>query len=131
VISLSKTLYELIKTTTWYEVEDMLKEFYPDEDHVFFKLEYWKISNITPKETDYQIELDLQLFSEPNEEVSSEDFYYEVDEDQPYNLITDEMWSIYLNFSLSEKSLAEIPAEEILAHILFEILAGDIEQLMV
>lgn len=131
MISLSKTLYELIKTTTWYEVEDMLKEFYPDEDHVFFKLEYWKISNITPKETDYQIELDLQLFSEPNEEVSSEDFYYEVDEDQPYNLITDEMWSIYLNFSLSEKSLAEIPAEEILAHILFEILAGDIEQLMV
>jgi len=131
VISLSKTLYELIKSTTWYEVENMLKEYYPDEDHVFFKLQYWKISNITPKETDYKIELDLRLFSEPNEEVSSEDFYYEVDEDQPYNLITDEMWSIYLNFLLSEKSLAEIPAEELLAHILFEILAGDIEQLMI
>lgn len=123
VFLLKTTLYDLIKQTPWNEVENSMREFYPDEDTTFFKELYWKLFNITPLPNETGAEFQLQLFDD-EEELSEEEAYYEV---EFHNEITDEMWSIYLGFYIGEESLQEISPEEIITHMLFEFLYGDIE----
>ena len=123
---LKTTLHNLITKTPWTQIEELMIEFYPDEDTQFFKELFWKLFNITPIPNETGAEFQMQLFDE-DEELSEEEAYYEP---EYFNEITNEMWSVYLGFYISEETLEEIAPEEIITHMLFEFMYGDIENII-
>lgn len=127
VVPMQKTLHDLITSTTWLDVEALLNEYYPDENVAFFKQLYWKLYNITPTENTQNAELHLDTFTEDDDDITTEDLYYEIDH---YNEITDEAWAMYLGFYLTEETLETIEAAEIVTHLLFEFTYGEIEYMI-
>lgn len=126
---MGKTLHNILISTQWNDVEELFLEFYPDEDITYFKQLFWKLFNITPKNNDSGATLHFEIFDEEDfEDDNDDELYYE---NEFYNEVSDELWSIYLGFFVSEETTSTISNEEIICHFLFEITFGEIEEFLI